>query len=132
MNDIETKNCITEMLLCLKINPAIYGFDYIRKAVEFCKKDPSLIFKITTELYPKVAQFYNVKPSVVERCIRKAITLSYENGGLLGINEIYNMVIYTNSYKLTNGELISLLTEKLRLLELREECEYKRPADDED
>ena len=130
MNDVELKNNITEMLMSLKISPAIYGFDYIRKAVEFCKKDSKLIYNITSQLYPKVAQFYNVKPSIVERCIRKVITISYENGGLLGINEIYNMVIYTNNYKLTNGELISMLTEKLRLMELREEYEYKRTSND--
>ena len=75
---------------------------------------------------PQVAKEFNVTGSIVERCMRTAIDNAYKNGGLLGINNFYNKVVYKNDYKLTNAELISLIVENVRLDVLKDRIERNR------
>lgn len=111
----------TNMLLELKIQPELVGFDYLRKAIVLCVEDMSLISTITSKLYPMVGEYFNVNASIVERCIRNAIEQSYKNGGLLGINNFYDTIIYTNDYKFANSELIAIIVEKIQIDRLKEE-----------
>lgn len=130
--DIIVRDKCTTMLMNLKISPGSLGFDYIRQAVLLCYKDMSLIKYVTKRLYPKVAEIFNVKANIVERSIRSAINKAYLCGGLLGVNDFYNVIIYTNKFKYTNSELISIIAEKLRLEMLKEKilCENQNIAEE--
>lgn len=110
----------TNILLELKIQPGMHGFDYLRKSIELCLQDGNLVNHITTKLYPRVAEYFNVKPSIIERCIRNAINYSYKIKGLLGLNNIYDTIIYKNDFKPSNSELISIVVEKIRIDLLKE------------
>ncbi len=105
----------TNILLELKIQPEMLGFDYLRKSIELCVLDEDLINNITTKLYPMVGKYFSVKSSIIERCIRNAINQSYKSKGLLGLNNVYNTIIYKNDYKPSNSELISIIVEKIKL-----------------
>ncbi len=109
------KDIITSILIDLKIYPKMAGFDYMREAVKLCLNEQELLNNITTKLYKKVAEKFSVKPSVIERCIRFAINSAYKNGGLLNINNFYNIIVYTNNFKYSSGELISIITEQVKL-----------------
>lgn len=119
-------NRVVKYLLMVKISPSLRGFDYLQTAIELCLKDGAIINHVTSELYPEVAKEFNVTGSIVERCMRTAIDNAYKNGGLLGINNFYNKVVYKNDYKLTNAELISLIVENVRLDVLKDRIERNR------
>lgn len=119
-NEVIIYEKATNMLLGLKIQPGMHGFDYLRKSIELCLQDGSLINNITTKLYPLVAKSFNVKPSIIERCIRNAINHSFKVKGLLGLNNLYDTIIYKNDFKPSNSELISIVVEKIRIELLKE------------
>lgn len=112
---MEKSNEITELLINLKINPNMAGFDYLRAAVDFCLKDEALKSNITTRLYPLLSKRFKTKPSIIERCIRFAITSAFENGGLLYLNNFYDTIVYKNNFIYSNAELISIIVEKIQL-----------------
>ena len=115
MINLEDKDEITSILINLKIHPKMSGFDYIREAVSLCLKEPDLLRNITTKMYPMLSEKFKVKASIIERCIRFAINSAYDSGGLLNINQFYDVIVYTNDFKYPSSELIAIITEKVRL-----------------
>ena len=108
----EDYNRVTEMLLRLGIKPKMIGFDYLRYAVILQADNEKLTLM---KIYSIIAEDYDTKSYSVEKGIRNAITCAYNTGGLLSINEYYDMVIYTNDYKFTNLELITIICELINL-----------------
>ena len=118
---VQLENKITDILICLKIKPNMLGFDYLRKSIELCIDDGELLNNVTKDLYPLVAKEYNVSPAIVERCIRNSITNAYKTKGLLGVNDLFDAVVYSNDFKLSNSELIAIVVEKIRIDKLKED-----------
>ena len=108
----ENYNRVTEILLRLGIKPKMLGFDYLRYAVILQVENENLKLM---KIYNIIATDYNTKSHSVEKGIRNAITCAYNMGGLLSINEYYDMIIYTNDSKFTNLELITIICELLNL-----------------
>ena len=116
----EIFNKSTKVLMDLKIQPDRLGFNFLRTAIIECAKDFSLLENITSSLYPLLAKHYNVTPVIVERCMRTAINSAYSKGGLLGLNNLYDRVIYKNDYRPSSSELIAIIVDKFRIDSLRE------------
>lgn len=108
----ENYNKVTEILLRLGIKPKMLGFDYLRYAVILQAENENLKL---IKIYNIIADDYNTKSHSVEKGIRNAITCAYNAGGLLSINEYYDMIIYTNDNKYTNLELITIICELIHL-----------------
>ena len=113
-------NEITDILLAFKVQPEIMGFDYLREGIRLCYQDSTLKNSITKKLYPKIAEKFGTTAETVERGMRTAVENSYNNGGLLEVNEKCGLIVYNNDFKWTNGEMITLLCELIRLKEIRE------------
>ena len=109
---------ITEILLYLGIKPKMAGFDYLRSAIGF-SYSTNQFEKVTTEIYPKVGKEYSITEDLVERSIRMVIVEAHENGGLLGVNELFDQIVFNNKYLLSTGEFISIVAEIIRLQEIR-------------
>ena len=111
--DIEV--AVTSILHKLGIPPHIKGYHYLRTAVINSLSDHSLLDCITKRLYPSVAETYNTTPSRVERSIRHAIECCWQRGSCENLYKFfgYDPAQYTG--KPTNSELISLISDKLRL-----------------
>lgn len=124
--EVRVRDLCTTILMCLKINPGSLGFDYMRQAIILCYNDRSLLKLITKKLYPQVANIFNVKANIVERSIRAAIDKAYSCGGLLGLNDFYNVIVYTNKFKFTNSELIAIIVEKIRIDIMKEKFLYMK------
>ena len=124
MIDNELTSQITDMLLSFKVKPDNIGFDYLRTGIKLCFEDWSLKNNITKKLYPQVAVLHSTSAETVERGIRTAIENAYNNGGLLEINEQCEFIVYNNDYKWTNGEMISILVELIKLKRTREEINH--------
>lgn len=108
----ENYNMITQILLKLGIKPKMLGFDYLRYAIILQVENENL--KLNA-IYNTIAKDFNTKSCSVERGIRNAITCAYNVGGLLSINDYYDMIIYTNDDKFTNLELIAIICEVINL-----------------
>ncbi|MBQ8909257.1 MAG: sporulation initiation factor Spo0A C-terminal domain-containing protein [Clostridia bacterium] len=125
MDDGQLSQNITNLLMSFKVQPDIMGFEYLRTAVMLCYVDENLKNNISKKLYPMVAERCNSTAETVERGIRTAVENCFNCGGLLEINEKCGMVVYKNNFKWTNGEVISTLTELLRLDDVRRNLKLK-------
>ncbi len=106
---------ISEWLISKGFVPNLKGFIYICEAVENYDNGISLI----KELYPKIAQKFDVTPSRVERNIRHSIERACDLG-LLVKDEVLGLLVSENKSKPTNGEFISYVNYCINLKETTE------------
>ena len=110
------KEKISRILVELGIPVNLQGFGYFKESILLVIKKPEAIHKVTKNLYPKVGEIFDVKGSVVERCMRHASEVAYYKTGFkcincfLGKDENQSL-----GYKPTNSEIIGLLAEFLRM-----------------
>ncbi len=117
---MDLRKYIAKNLVYLGISPKMKGYDYLKEAVCLCYMDDTMSRNLTKKLYPTIAEKFNTKSCDVERNIRSAIESAYRNGGLLNLNTYFNVIIYTQDRRLTNGEFIGIVLEKVKL-ELNED-----------
>ena len=96
---------ITEILRKIGIPSNVSGYRYLREAIAMTAEDAGVVNGITKLLYPEIAKKYKTTGASVERAIRHAIGLAWQNGAL---REMF-------ASKPTNSELISLIADDLRL-----------------
>ena len=111
--DFEVADLVMQYMTELGFDVRNLGYEYFKEAVLLCCEDKSYLKAITKKLYPKIAEIYCVSPSSVERAIRVSIRKAYSIGGLLGINDIYDSVIYNNDFIFSNSELIAVIVNKI-------------------
>lgn len=105
---------IVNLFLTLGIPAHIKGYQYLREAVKMVLADHDVINRITKELYPGIAKKFDTSASKVERAMRHAIEVAWSRGRLDAVNRIYGYKVFSPEDKPTNGEFISLISEKLR------------------
>ena len=104
---------ITAVFLVAGIPAHIKGYHYLREGIRMVYFNPSLINRITKELYPGIAEKFNTSASKVERAIRHAIEVAWNRGRIENINQLFGYNIYSKNDKPTNGEFIALVADKL-------------------
>ncbi len=104
---------ITSILTRIGVPCSVLGFRYLREAIALVVKDYDLVYAITSELYPKVAEIFNVTPGRVERAIRHAIEAAWDRGGLDDQAEIFGNTVSPNKGKPTNSEFIALIADRI-------------------
>ena len=109
------KVIVTNLLKQLGVPAHLKGYSYLRTAVEMTVKDPSLLDAITKELYPEVAKKYRTTSSRVERAIRHAIEISWNQGPQELIDELFGYSACRDKAKPTNSNVIAVLTDYIRL-----------------
>lgn len=114
--DDENYTRVTEILLKLGVKPKMIGFEYLRYAVIRQYEDSK---RKLMDIYEEIGKIYGSKPYSVEKGIRNAINYAYSIGGLLSVNDYYDMVVYNNNERYTNLELISIICEILKLDKLK-------------
>ncbi len=77
-NQISIEQSITIIMRKMGMSPKIKGYHFLRTAVICVLDNPELVYKITTELYDKIAKIYNTSKLSVERNLRTVIDNSYE------------------------------------------------------
>lgn len=94
---------------------SIRGYDYIRDSIMLALSDRDILRSITKELYPSIAKSHDTTPSRVERAIRHAVEVAWSRGDVDVLNGIFGYTVKSSKGKPTNGEFISMLTERVRL-----------------
>ena len=91
----------------------ILGHQYIGYAVELVMEDSSIMHQITKRLYPAVAKHFNTTGSRVERAIRHAVEVAFDNLKPDIIYEAFGNTISATKGKATNTQFIAMLVEHL-------------------
>ena len=94
---------------------SIRGYDYIRDPIILALSDRDILRSITKELYPSIAKSHATTASRVERAIRHAVEVAWSRGDVDVLNGIFGYTVKSSKGKPTNGEFISMLTERVRL-----------------
>jgi len=109
---------VCRLLSWFGLSPHVRGYKYLVDAIGMAIDDPDIRGRVTTELYPGVAQNNGTSPQRVERAIRHAIRLIWDKGERDHIEEFFGRPISTRK-KPTNSEFIACVSETIRLGQLR-------------
>lgn len=104
---------ISTMLKVCGIPPHIKGYDYLGEGIELVLADHDQIHQVTKVLYPNIAKKFKTTVSRVERGIRHAIEVSFDN---LDPDTIFNLFGNTINYtrgKPTNSQFIATIAERI-------------------
>lgn len=109
------KKEITKILIELGIPINLQGFSYFREGVLLAINQPNVLAKVTKDFYPRIGDYFEVKATAVERCMRHAADLGYLKTGFKLINNYFNIESDIYDYKPTNSELVALIAEYLKM-----------------
>lgn len=111
----ELERYVANLMHDVGVPAHIRGYDYIRDSIMLSLKNKNLLKAITKELYPTVAKKNGTTSARVERAIRHAIEVAWGRGDIDTLNTIFGFTVKSSKGKPTNGEFISMLTERIRL-----------------
>ncbi len=106
---------ISNLFLGMGIPAHIKGYQYLREGIKLVIAQPGMISGITKELYPAIAHRFGTSSSKVERAIRHAIEVAWSRGRVETLNKAFGCEVAQPNDKPTNGELIALIADKLRM-----------------
>ncbi len=106
---------ISNLFLAMGIPAHIKGYQYLREGIKLVIAQPAMIGGITKELYPAIAHHFGTSSSKVERAIRHAIEVAWSRGRIDSLNQAFGCEVARPNDKPTNGELIALIADKLRM-----------------
>lgn len=106
---------ISNIFTTIGIPPHIKGYVYLREGIKMAVEDPSIINKVTKELYPKIGEKFTTTSSKVERAIRHAIEVAWNRGRTDAISSVFGARVYIGNERPTNSEFIALVADKLIL-----------------
>lgn len=86
------------------------GYNFLLSAVRYSLNSPELLLKVTTRLYPKIAENYHTTTKAVERNIRNAIETACIKGKIFEVANKYYGGNFSANDKPTNSEFIAYLT----------------------
>lgn len=92
------------------------GFRFLNEAVKLVLIEPTLERRLMRGLYPKIADHFHTSVYCVEHSMRCAITAAWNRGRPDLVEKLLGRGVITAYDKPTNGELISLVAENVRLL----------------
>lgn len=114
-NPNDTKLSTIELLHELGVPAHIKGYRYLIEAVNNVYNNADLLDRITTELYPIIADKFNSTKSRVERAIRHAIFVTWTRGNSEMMEDLFGSIVDITNIKPTNSEFISMIAAKVEL-----------------
>ena len=105
---------VTKILLELGIPANLQGFRCLQLCALKVIEDPTLLRKVTKNLYPLVGEEFAIYGGVVERSMRHSTDIGFYKTGFKPLCKLYNMSDEKWTYKPTSSELIALIAEYVR------------------
>ena len=105
---------VDSVFLELGIPQNVKGYDYLMAAVLLATDEPELIQAMTKELYPRVADLFNTTESRVERAMRHALELAWNNSDPETLYNLFGYTVGATKGRLTNSNFIATMANKLR------------------
>lgn len=114
-DEFELLGYVAKLMHEVGVPASIRGYDYIRESIMMALDNKNVLKSITKELYPTIAKSNDTTSSRVERAIRHAVEVAWQRGDVETLNNIFGYTVKSSKGKPTNGEFISMLTERVRL-----------------
>ena len=73
---------IRNFIVSLGVPSKLIGCGYLAEAVRLAREDVSLTRNLSRGIYLEISRSMNTTPTRIERCIRNAISMAYQTGGL--------------------------------------------------
>ena len=105
---------VDSVFLELGIPQNVTGYDYLMAVVLLATDEPELIRAITRELYPRIADLFNTTTSSVERAMRHAIELAWNNSEPKTRANLFGSTVGATKGRPTNSNFIATMANKLR------------------
>lgn len=115
MSDNNMKKIITKELKKLGCPAHLDGYEYVRNAIELVIADHSMLESITKTLYPTVAKNFGTTCSRVERAIRHAVELVWDNADYDTLDEYFGNSVNSNKAQATNKLFIATVADIIKL-----------------
>ena len=113
-SDVET--ALGRMMMYLGFKSKLTGTRYLNTAiVHRYQRSGAARVSLTGEIYPVVAEKECSTVNRVERAIRNAIKDCADNGNLIALNDLTHSQLVEPKFSPTNGELICIIADWLRL-----------------
>jgi len=103
---------LSKMMIKLGLPTHMMGTVILKSAVMMTLETPELVFNLMHGLYPRLAEQFDSTVSCIEHDLRSMITAAWERGTLCQTASILGPAI--RHAKPTNGEMIALLTERIK------------------
>ncbi len=113
---------ISDIMRQIGVPAHIKGYQYLRSAIELCVNDVEMLGSVTKILYPTIAKTYQTTASRVERAIRHAIEVAWSRGDIDVLSSFFGYTIDSGRGKPTNSEFIAMISDKIRLMQRRNEA----------
>lgn len=111
----ELEHMVTDIIKEIGVPAHVKGYCYLRSAIMLTSRKPDLIYAMTKELYPAVGDIYDTTAQRVERAIRHAIELAWDNGDMDILSAYFSYRIRKSTDKPTNSEFIATISDIVRL-----------------
>ncbi len=118
MNIVKHENVemrVTKILQKIGVSAHLHGYYHLRTGIILAVHDPSIMDNVMTRLYPDIATEHYTTASRVERSIRHAISVAWDQGNMEFIQTLFHYSRHTHRKKPTNSEFIALLADNVRL-----------------
>lgn len=106
---------IIEVLKDVGVPASIKGYEYLKAAINAVLNDRTYIDQMTKRLYPDVAAMCDTTASCVERNIRHATEVAFDNMDPEQVAEYFERCYSCRKGKATNSEFIAILAERIRV-----------------
>lgn len=83
-SDLQAGLFIHNYIVSLGVPSKLIGCSYLTEAVRLGKSDVSLVRNLSKGLYLEISKSMDTTPERIERCIRNAISIAFQSGGLSG------------------------------------------------
>ena len=113
--DKQTNIALRKTLDQIGASHSLKGYTYTIRAIEKCLDDRDALRCVMKEIYAKIAEENGTTASKVERNIRNLIEVTWINGNVNAINEIFGYTVSTKKGKPTNSEFIAVIPDFVSL-----------------
>ena len=111
----QLEHMVTDIIKEIGVPAHVKGYSYLRSAIMLTSRKPDLIYAMTKELYPAVGDIYDTTSQRVERAIRHAIELAWDNGDMEILSNYFSYRIRKSTDKPTKSEFIATISDIVRL-----------------
>lgn len=106
---------VVQLLKKVGVPPHLSGYEFIKSAVMIVLEDASMLKHITKGLYPDIAKKHKTSASRVERAIRHAAEVCFDNMPLELNEELFGNTINYDKGKPVNSHFIATLVEAVKI-----------------
>jgi len=106
---------LSHLFLQIGIPANKMGYQFLRESVRLVLQEPLLQNRLMHGLYPQVAERFHTTVYCVEHSMRCAIAAAWSRGRPELVEKLLGRGVSSAYEKPTNGELIALVAENLRL-----------------